>query len=466
MSSQHRLPRVRFVFLTLVGIVLFAPLGLIQPSLRAAPLPGLAIPSTPAGEQLAWALQAGNEGGASLTEAEVAARFTEDYVRALPPSALIADIMTYLVPIAPVGVARFEGGVTETRARALLRGAGGQLWRFVLEVEPSPPHRITTLYFRAVWPVAPPEKAPRSWKALERRLQRLAPEVSFIAAEVSDGECRSFSSVNPDEELAVASSFKLYVLGELARQVEAGEASWDELMPLRAGLKSLPSGELLYYPDGSLLPLRSYAERMISESDNTATDHLIHRLGRRNVEEMMAAMGHAAPERNRPLLLTREWFAIKIRMTPEQVEPYLRADEEGKRRFLRREVDPLADTLWDGEDWIGPYLIDSVEWFASAADLCRAVAMLHDMAGQPGLDPIENALSLEPGIMFDPAVWSYVGYKGGYESGVRSHVWLLQRADGRWFTMAVIANDPKKDINGAELDALMIAAGALLEKRR
>lgn len=452
-----------FAVLAIVGLLL-GPSGWWPHTLGAAPLPGLAIPATPAGERLTWILRAVNGGGKGLTENAIASRFTDAYLSALPPAALISDFVTYLVPIAPVRIARIEGGITETRAQVLLLGAGGQVWRFVLEVEPAEPHRISTLYFRPVTVAVPSPKAPESWKALTKRLKRIAPEVSFLAAEVEGDTCRPIASVDPDQELAVGSSFKLYVLGELARQVEAGEAAWDEPLTLRRDLKSLPSGNLLYWPDGSVLPLQYYAERMIAESDNTATDHLIHRLGRRNVEAMMVEMGHAAPERNRPLLLTREWFAIKLRLSPQEVQRYRNADEAEKRRILRNTVDPLADTLWDGEEWPGPYLIDSIEWFASASDLCRAMAALHVMAARPGLAPVAGALSLEPGIVFDPAAWTFVGHKSGYETGVKSNVWLLQRSDGRWFVLAGIINDPGKEINGSALADLMIAAAALLAK--
>jgi hypothetical protein len=279
---------------------------------------------------------------------------------------------------------------------------------------------------------------------------------------VTEGTCRPVHERNPDQTLAVGSAFKLYVLGELARQVEAGEASWDEPLTLRASLKSLPSGNLLYEPDGAVFSLRYYAEQMIAESDNTATDHLIDRLGRRNVEAMMAQMGHHDPSLNTPLLMTREWFAIKLRFTPAQVEAYLKASENRQRRMLERQVAPLADTLWDGEEWSGPYLIDTIEWFASAADLCRAMAALHELGNRPGLGPVHDALSLEPGILFDARTWSYVGYKGGYETGVKSETWLLQRNDGRWFALVAIINDPRREIDGHTLRQLMIPAAALL----
>jgi putative SOS response-associated peptidase YedK len=77
---------------------------------------------------------------------------------------------------------------------------------------------------------------------------------------------------------------------------------------------------------------------------------------------------------------------------------------------------------------------------------------------------VAGALSLEPGIVFDPAIWTYVGHKSGYETGVKSNVWLLQRSDGRWFVLAGIINDPRKEINGAGLADLMVAATALLAK--
>jgi beta-lactamase class A len=223
---------------------------------------------------------------------------------------------------------------------------------------------------------------------------------------------------------------------------------------------------MLYEKNGSVFPILTYAEHMIAESDNTATDHLIHRLGRENIEQMMATMGHANPALNTPLLMTREWFAIKLRLSDDQIAAYLAADDATQRKLLTDEVDPQADTLWDGEEWVNPYLIDSIEWFASPADLCRAMAYLFEQSGHPGMTPILDCLSLNPGIPFDAATWSYVGYKEGYETGVKSQVWLLQRTDGRWFTIAAIINDPTKEIDGLALKQLMVPAAALLAKTK
>jgi len=217
-------------------------------------------------------------------------------------------------------------------------------------------------------------------------------------------------------------------------------------------------------PDGTTYPLLVYAQQMIAASDNTATDHLIDRLGRENIEAEMGPMGHAAPEKNVPLLATREWFALKVKVGLVATPGYLNADDAAQRAFLANEVDPAAATLEETDtlSWISPRRIQTIEWFASASDLCRALASLHERSTQPGLDPISGILSTDPGVVFAARVWSYVGYKGGYETGVLNHTWLLQRGDGRWFAMILTLNDSRAELDSHTATRLMIPAAALL----
>jgi beta-lactamase class A len=143
------------------------------------------------------------------------------------------------------------------------------------------------------------EAAPRfTWTDIDRQLGQIAPQSNLLVAEFAGGGCRSIHGVNADEQLAIASVFKLYVLGELARQVQAGEVAWDEPITLTDDLRSMPSGDYAWVPAGQQVTVRQLAEGMIWQSDNTATDHLIGRLGRENVERAFAAYGHADPEAN------------------------------------------------------------------------------------------------------------------------------------------------------------------------
>jgi beta-lactamase class A len=450
-------------FLLLIAILL--AISLAGPaSAQTSTVPAIAaIPDSPAGEQLAWTLEQVNDGGARLTPRRIETRFDPEFLQWFPPQSVIDVIRAYVAPHGPMTVARFEGGVTSVRANAILASETGY-WRVLLSVEPSEPHRITNLYFEPAYIPTDPGTAARSWSSLKHRFARLAPEVSFMAAELHGGDCRPLARVEAEASLAIASSFKLYVLGELAHQIESGHASWDELLPIDPALISLPNGPMRYEAPGTPFPLSYYAEQMISQSDNTATDHLIQRLGREAVEQAMGWMGHASPALNTPLLMTREWFALRMRFSDRELRRYELATVDTKRRLIERSVEPIAGTLTEWEPWPAFRAMDSIEWFASAGDLCRAMASLQDIGQRDGMEPVLDALSIAPGITFDPAVWTYIGYKGGYETGVRSDVWLFQRNDGRWFALAGIINNSVAEIDGFGMDDLMIAGADLLAR--
>jgi beta-lactamase class A len=305
---------------------------------------------------------------------------------------------------------------------------------------------------------------PSDWSEQDAWLGGVAPRAGFQAVEIAGGEARPIHGYQAEETQAIGSAFKLYVLAELARRVAAGDVAWDERLDVRDDLRSLPSGDMRLLPAGVSRSVRAFAETMIADSDNTATDHLIARLGRDQVEATIGDLGHAAPALLRPLLLTREWFAFKLRLRFDDVLNYLASDVDTRRAYLTEVVAPLADDLAEDEatTWTRPRQIDTVEWFASSADLCRVMAALDDLSAEPVLAPLPELLSTMPGVVFDARVWSYVGYKGGYETGVFSHSWLLERGDGRRFAMCAIINDPWQEIDGELLTRLMIPAAALL----
>ena len=300
-----------------------------------------------------------------------------------------------------------------------------------------------------------------SWDRFDDALA--APRTSFLAAEVVDGACQPVHAVDPERRVAIASTFKLYVLGELARQVATGQAAWDEELAISDRWKSKPSGAMREEPAGTKHTLRYFAERMIAESDNTATDHLIARLGRENVEAVQRLLGHRAPELNTPLLTTRELFAFKVSVDGEWIDAYLAAPEAEKRRILAEEISsiPLGGDGWG--DWVGPERIDSLEWFASAEEICTALARLYEMSRRPGLDPIARILALNRGgTVFDAGTWPYAGFKMGYEAGVVNLTWLLRRRDGRVFVVTGGFNDPANDVDqNAAWEALKQAAALL-----
>lgn len=288
--------------------------------------------------------------------------------------------------------------------------------------------------FALACPIVPVAAASSPWAQLDRFQANAAPRNNLLVAEFTGGRCHSIHERNADQRLAIASTFKLYVLGELARQIQAGRVGWADQIALSDTLRSMPSGDLAFAAPGTRVSVRELAEAMIWQSDNTATDHLIDLLGRKNVERAFGAFGHGDPALNTPLLLTRELFAIKMLQSPDWMTTYSRADDDEQLRLLRTTIGPVRlDPAGGWQNWNGPTAIDSIEWFASAAELCSLTSGLWSMGAQPGLAPLREIMTGNRGRVMDEAMWPRAGYKGGYEAGVVNLTFVLERTDGRIF---------------------------------
>jgi hypothetical protein len=300
--------------------------------------------------------------------------------------------------------------------------------------------------------LAPYLPAPGSWAEIDATLGTLAPRVSFAATRIDPARgCTVVHGRNARTARPLGSIFKLYVLSALARATATGRLSWETEVPLRPEWKSLPSGVLQDQPDGTPFSLADYARYMISISDNTATDHLIHTLGRPAVEREFPGTA------NRPLLTTRNLFTLKGWHYPAAARSYLASPAPARRAALPLldRVDRTAITAWEQ-----PRAIDTLEWFASPVDICRVYATLwqrHDPAVDAALTANDGGLGL-PAAAF-PTVW----FKGGSEPGVLSLSFLARAADGTLVTATLALSDPDRTLDEAALAprALALLRGAL-----
>ena len=107
-----------------------------------------------------------------------------------------------------------------------------------------------------------------------------------------------------------------------------------------------------------------------------------------------------------------------------------------------------------------PVAIDRLEWFASAADLCRLMDWFRrkDDAVALGLMGINRGLDV-PEDRFP-----YAGYKGGSEPGVLNLTWLLRAADGTEYALSAGWNDPGKALDEKRFFELVQSAIHLLGK--
>lgn len=98
-----------------------------------------------------------------------------------------------------------------------------------------------------------------------------------------------------DEAIPTASVFKIYLLTELFRQVEAGMVSLDDRIEVTPETASPGSGILSRFHHSVSLSVYDHAALMMALSDNTATDKLFALVGRDNILENII----------RPLKLTK-----------------------------------------------------------------------------------------------------------------------------------------------------------------
>jgi len=182
---------------------------------------------------------------------------------------------------------------------------------------------------------------------------------------------------------------------------------------------------------------------------------LLHLAGRENVERMMTTIGVQAAGRNRPMLSTLELSAIKT--APDAaVAAWRAADESGRRRLLGSDYASADATRIDVARFTGgPLHIDSVEWFASAADLVRTMDWLRRNSDET----VRAILAINPGLA-SPLTGSfdYVGYKGGSEPGVLNLTWLVRSRAGTWHVVTGSWNNPAAPVQEAQLIGLLTRA--------
>jgi hypothetical protein len=99
-----------------------------------------------------------------------------------------------------------------------------------------------------------------------------------------------------------------------------------------------------------------------------------------------------------------------------------------------------------------------IEWFASPLDLCRTLVHLDDLASRPGLEPVADILSMNPGAMLDTGEWTDIRHKGGSEPGVTAFAWWLARNDGERYVVVGLFNDPALAFSQFEANELLTYA--------
>lgn len=367
------------------------------------------------------------------------------------PAAQMKEISTQLTSQFGVaqGVARIEA--KSPNSGTIFIDMEKAVLQMDLAVAATPPHRIEGLLITGT------EAKDDSLAKVMEELRALPGQTSFSIARLGEGAPTPVIAHQEDRPLAIGSAFKLFILAELSRSVQAGERDWDDVATLDH--RSLPSGFLQKWPKGAPMTLYSLAALMISQSDNTATDTLLHLLGREKVEAMMPVVGVRAPERNRPFLSTLEAFALKSG-DPAVTEVWLKGNEAQRRALLASKISGVGPDKIEVAKLTGePNRIDTIEWFASADDLVRTM----DWLRRNGDARTHEILAINPGLA--PTVtddFAYLGFKGGSEPGVINLTYLARGKDGAWHAAAGSWNNIEAKVDEMRFVTLLSRALALL----
>jgi Beta-lactamase enzyme family/ORF 12 gene product N-terminal len=434
-------------------LVAAAGCGSPAPKPRArATTTSVSFPDTPAGTQASWLFGAVKH--VPIPDSELTTHFDSTFLAQVPPAKLnsvlagVGGLRLDSIPLSTADAISFDvtaNGATKLNVNMAVDTRG------LIEGLVLKPATAT-----------PTPTVPTSWSGVDQAVRSVAPQVRLLVASVNGGTCSPIQAIDAGSPAPLGSAFKLYVLDALARAIAAGKVSWNQQLTITSQVKSLPSGNLQYDPDGTRISVRNVASNMISISDNTAANMLLALVGRDAVEAATRATGMADPALDVPFLNTRELFVLKLDDWPTLADRYLAQDAAGRQAMLTGTVDRVPTSTLDALDasaWTAPRDIGSLEWFASPTDICHVYASLAALAKQPKLAPVGQILSENNGGMTLPASqWQTVWFKGGSEPGVLTLNYLATTRTGHTYLVSAMAANPTKAFGQTQAATTLIGA--------
>ena len=424
--------------------------------------PDSILPDTPAGQQLAWVVSIINGERELPDSTGIEANFAPSFLDILPASDLIATFQQLQAALAPLEVTEIVGLETPLMLNVVTSTRDGSQIVVSISVEDGDDHLIDGLLFAPYDQQEIEFPTFGSWEEVSDALASDSGSFGISVSHLNGEDLEPVNQVQEDVAFAIGSLFKLYVLAAVITTIEAGDLAWSDEIEVVEEYLSYPSGVTQSEPLGTMISVQVLASRMISISDNTATDLLLHHIGRDAVEQALGTLGNSVPELNRPFLSTREMFLLKLG-DEDTRNAFVAANEADRRAQLdelsRASLPPISDVV----AWTSPVAIDTIEWFATMRDIEHALLWLRDAWARPGLEPVKDIMMANLGVPFDRDIWSQVAFKGGSEPGVLALAWLLERSDGEVFTFALAVNDTTTPLDQEAITLTAGGAVALLE---
>ena len=325
-----------------------------------------------------------------------------------------------------------------------------------VSIDVTPPNKIIGFRIAPEQPVIEND----SLSKIDAELSALPGRVGYVVESIGeDGKRTAIAGRATDELFAIGSIFKLYILAELAAQIDAGQRKWSDTIPLTRRSFSSPATQGLSL--GTSVTLEQLSTWMIAVSDNAASDELLFLLGRDQVEARVRMVGHSAPEKTLPFLSTVEAFLLKSDYKGTRAK-YEAASEAKQRALLKRKISGVGFEKINIANLIGkPTAIDTIEWFASPSDVVLLMDYLRTMQNPTVLEIMARSVA--------PATtkkWKYVGSKGGSELGVIAMSFLAQAPSGGWHVVTGSWNNNAQAVDENMFIRLMLRALDIVAEKK
>ena len=139
---------------------------------------------------------------------------------------------------------------------------------------------------------------------LKNKIETLANEYPDLEPEVFlvDLDTKGFISIRGQNAIASASTIKLPILVAFFQAIDRGKIQLDEQLTMTKEMRVGGSGDMQHQPVGTKFLALEAADKMITISDNTATNMLIDRLGGMSaLNQRFMAMGLGETKLSNPL---------------------------------------------------------------------------------------------------------------------------------------------------------------------
>ena len=128
----------------------------------------------------------------------------------------------------------------------------------------------------------------RLTRALEQEIRAFDGQSAVVVVDLARGWQYAHRA---DEPVAAASLVKIPIMAAVMQAIAAKQLKWSSTIKLRAKDQVAGSGRLRHEKPGSVWTVERLVDLMITQSDNTATNLLINRLGYKALRQSFQQMG-------------------------------------------------------------------------------------------------------------------------------------------------------------------------------